>query len=50
MMMYADSVSIAPHLEPKPSVVRKSRSVSVQHLLQRYKRYGECSRQAVVAG
>ena len=36
MIKNSDSVSDEPRLEPTPSVVCKSRSVSVQHLLRRY--------------
>jgi len=36
MIKNSDSVSDEPRLEPTPSVVCQSRSVSVQQLLQRY--------------
>ena len=41
--MYSDPVSDEPSIESKPSVVWKSGSVSVLHLLQRYDCYCECS-------
>jgi len=47
MRIRRDCVSHVGFREPTPSVVWQRRSVSVQHLLQRYKRYGECSRQAL---
>jgi len=50
IIMYSDVVSDELRLEPTPSVEWQCRSVSVQHLLQRDKRHGGCSRQAVVAG
>jgi len=36
MVKYSDPVSDEPSIESTPSVVWQSRSVSVQHLLQRY--------------
>jgi hypothetical protein len=50
IIMYSDVVSDELRLEPTPSVEWQCRPVSVQHLLQRDKRNGGCSRQAVVAG
>ena len=47
MRIRLDCVSHVGFREPTPSAVWQRRSVSVQHLLQRYKRYGECSRQAL---
>jgi 5'-AMP-activated protein kinase regulatory beta subunit len=41
--MYSDPVSDEPSIESTPSVVWKSGSVSVLHLLQRYDCYCECS-------
>jgi len=42
MIMCSDPVSDESRLEPTPSVVCQSRSVSVQDLLQWYKRVTAC--------
>jgi hypothetical protein len=44
MIINRDSVSGVGFCEPTPSVVWQSRSVSVQRLLQWYRRYGGCSK------
>jgi len=47
--MYSGPVSNEPRLEPTLSVVWQSCSVAVQHLLQRWKRFGGCPQQALGA-
>jgi len=50
MIIRRDCVSDTGFREPTPTVVWQNRSVSAQHLLQRSKRDGGCSRQALGTG
>ena len=49
MILYSDPMSGDPRVEPATPVVWQSRTVSVMHRLQQYKRQGGRSKQAIAA-